>query len=783
MVVGLLGGVVGLGAAGALAKLAGKMPRALADTRLTTLNIGTARAVALPAYGEYTYEKKNEQDSTWWLFYGRDEESGYDGYTLTLKDAKITDYAGPEGIYADGDLHIRLLGINEIGWGAKDYPACAVCFGGDLLITGAGILKVAAKESAAAGTRGNLFLYGNMQLEGKEAIRLDEGKCYFEAGTVELAGKVKLAEMQTGTGVEVLAAKDPAGRYLDQPQLRYNTFYARGGEIHTVKIGDTVETPVFSPEPGSEVEAGEEIAIISPTWGAQITYSTDGSDPFAAGQPYEAPVSAREGLQLKAGASLKGLKNSPVAEASYAVRRHTLTWMLGDEKLAEASLCCQDAITAPEVPEKEGHSFAGWNMAPEVMPAEDLTVKGRYKPNRYTFTCMLEGQVYARESYVYGTSVKQPASPARFGNSFSGWGEIPAKMPAQDVTLKGRFVPKRFRFCCLLDGEVYAADQYGYGSSVKTPASPAKIGYDFSGWGEIPKKMPAEDVTLSGTFIVHEHTLTYILDGDVIQTETLPFGAPLTLLPAPEKEGHTFSGWSRLPSTMPDENVTVSGSFTVKTYQVTWLVNGTVYAQASVQYGEALPVQTKPEQEGHTFAGWDDQPEVMPAENLTLAATLTPNKYILAAWIGDALYAKDSYVYGTSVKVPASPAKTGYVFSGWGEVPAKMPAQDVTLKGNWSRRKYRFSCILEGKTYASDLYPYEGKIKSPANPARIGYTFSGWSAIPATMPSADVEVTGSFAVNSYQVTYKVDGEVYKEETAAYGAAIKPAEAPDKESDV
>ena len=90
----LLGGVIGLGAAGALAGIARKMPRALADTRLTALNIGGAKAVALPAYGEYTYEKKNEEDSAWWLYYGRDEES----FQVRM-GAVIDDHAEIDGFF------------------------------------------------------------------------------------------------------------------------------------------------------------------------------------------------------------------------------------------------------------------------------------------------------------------------------------------------------------------------------------------------------------------------------------------------------------------------------------------------------------------------------------------------------------------------------------------------------------------------------------------------------------------------------------------------------------
>ncbi|MBO4371821.1 MAG: T9SS type A sorting domain-containing protein, partial [Bacteroidales bacterium] len=48
------------------------------------------------------------------------------------------------------------------------------------------------------------------------------------------------------------------------------------------------------------------------------------------------------------------------------------------------------------------------------------------------------------------------------------------------------------------------------------------------------------------------------VDGKV---ETVEYGTTLTLRANPQKEGYTFSGWSGLPETMPDENVTVTGSW------------------------------------------------------------------------------------------------------------------------------------------------------------------------------------------------------------------------------
>ena len=65
--------------------------------------------------------------------------------------------------------------------------------------------------------------------------------------------------------------------------------------------------------------------------------------------------------------------------------------------------------------------------------------------------------------------------------------------------------------------------------------------------------------------------------------------------------------------------------------------------------------------------------------------------------------------------------------------------------------------IVDGEKYKSyDIEEGESITPEPA-PTKEGYTFSGWSEIPATMPADDVIVTGTFEVNKYDLTYSVDG--------------------------
>ena len=62
-----------------------------------------------------------------------------------------------------------------------------------------------------------------------------------------------------------------------------------------------------------------------------------------------------------------------------------------------------------------------------------------------------------------------------------------------------------------------------------------------------------------------KYTLTYKVDDEVYSMYKLIEGAVITPEEAPVKAGYEFSGWSEIPATMPAEDVTVTGSFTLLT--------------------------------------------------------------------------------------------------------------------------------------------------------------------------------------------------------------------------
>ena len=287
-------------------------------------------------------------------------------------------------------------------------------------------------------------------------------------------------------------------------------------------------------------------------------------------------------------------------------------------------------ITPPANPTREGYTFIGWEPAlPETMPIGGLAVKAQWVINKYTLTYVIDGQEYSKSEVEYNATITQLDDPVREGYTFSGWSEIPATMPAHDVEVTGSFTVNSYTLTYIVDGNAYKTLTVDYGTAITPEAEPTKEGYTFSGWSEIPATMPANDVEVSGSFTVNSYTLTYIVDGNAYKTLTVDYGTAITPEAEPTKEGYTFSGWSEIPAAMPAHDVEVTGSFTVNSYTLTYIVDGNAYKTLTVDYGTAITPEAEPTKEGYTFSGWSEIPATMPAHDVEVTGSFIQNIYIL----------------------------------------------------------------------------------------------------------------------------------------------------------
>ena len=466
---------------------------------------------------------------------------------------------------------------------------------------------------------------------------------------------------------------------------------------------------------------------------------------------------------------------------SFAVNTYTLTYMLDGEVYKTESYAYGSAVTAIATPVKEGYTFGGWSGVPATMPAGDVTVNGSFAVNTYTLTYMLDSEVYKTESYAYGSAVTAIAAPTKDGYTFSGWIGLPATMPAKDVTVVGSFVTNGYTITYVVDGEVYKTLVYEYGSTIIAEPIPTKEGYTFNGWSGLPATMPANDVTVSGTFTINKYLVTFKIGDEVIYSEALEYGATIVVPEAPEREGYTFDGWGEVAETVPARDVTYEGSYSANSYKLTYMVDGEKYREETVAYGTVLTAIDAPEKEGHTFSGWSGLPATMPANDVTVSGSFTINKYLVTFKIGDTVVSSESLEYGTAIVAPEASEKEGHTFNGWGKVAETVPAHDVTYEGSYSVNSYTLTYMVDGEKYWEGTVAYGTALTALEAPTKRGYTFSGWSGLPATMPANDVTVSGSFTIERYTVTfYDWDGTVLKVETVAWGQAATPPADPTRE---
>ena len=305
-----------------------------------------------------------------------------------------------------------------------------------------------------------------------------------------------------------------------------------------------------------------------------------------------------------------------------------------------------------------------------------------------------------------------------------------------------------------------------YGTEITAPDNPTRKGYTFKGWDkEIPKTMPAENITVKAQWKINQYTIAFDTNGGSnIAPITQDYGTEITAPDKPTRKGYTFKGWDKeIPETMPAENITVKAQWEINQYTITFDTNGgSEIAPITQDYGTEITAPDNPTRKGYTFKGWDKEiPETMPAENITVKAQWEINQYTIAFDTnGGSEIAPITQDYGTEITAPDKPTRKGYTFKGWDkEIPETMPAENITVKAQWEINQYTIAFDTNG---GSEIAPitqdYGTEITAPDNPTRKGCTFKGWyKEIPKTMPAENITVKAQWEINQYTIAFDTNG--------------------------
>ena len=294
------------------------------------------------------------------------------------------------------------------------------------------------------------------------------------------------------------------------------------------------------------------------------------------------------------------------------------------------------------------------------------------------------------------------------------------------------------------------------------PVGPTETGYTFGGWyqeegcstpftfGESGTEVSA-DMTLYAKWTANNYYITYKDKGDDVAYS----GSNIGSLPATHtydaatelvdgvKTGYTFDGWfansdctgdavTSLGATDYTDDITLYAKWTINQYTVSFNSNGgSAVASITQDYNSAVAAPADPTKTGYAFAGWTPAvPSIMPAENTECVAQWTINQYTVSFDSnGGSEVSSITQDYNSAVTAPADPTKTGYTFDGWSPaVPSTMPAENVECVAQWTINSYDVTFDLQG--HGDPMYQtidYNGTVTEPSPaPSEENYTFGGW---------------------------------------------------------
>ena len=615
--------------------------------------------------------------------------------------------------------------------------------------------KAAAEAKQAEANFDKTYTAESRQALADALAKDVSGRKYTQQGEVDAAAK---AINDAVTALELMTYKA--------------TFYVDGAEykVVTAKVGE---------------------AIAKPDDPSKTGYVFTGWDP-------EVGTMGTEDISFNAKFS--------AGEVSYTVE----TYVMGlDGQYGAAETKTVPATTGAAVsvePEaREGFTVADNSVLSGVVAADSsLVLKVYYSRNQYKLSVDgVESDVY------YGAALNIAAPAAREGFTFTGWNvEVPANMPASDLTLVSQWSENDADYTAY--NAAVAAAKAKQGEENYDKMYTAETRYALAGALAIDvagKKYSEQSVVDAATKAINDavaalEVMTYnaIFTVDGAQYEVVPtkVGEQIVAPKDPAKEGYVFKGWDKEVGKMGVEDITFAAQFeeasgiayTVEVY--TMDVNGNYgAAETKTLYGttDAEVTADTTAAEGFTF---DES-----AANVVSGTVAADGSLVLKVYFARNQYkltvdgAESEVYYGAALDIATPAAREGYTFIGWNvDVPATMPASDLTLVSQWSENDADYTAYnaavaaaqaKKAETDYDKTYTAESRAALDAALAEkvSGKKYSEQSVVDAAAKAIN-DAVASLEVMTYNATFYVDGAEYRVVPTKVGEQIIAPENPAKE---
>ena len=311
-----------------------------------------------------------------------------------------------------------------------------------------------------------------------------------------------------------------------------------------------------------------------------------------------------------------------------------------------------------------------------------------------------------------------PADPTKEGYTFDGWFDGETKITAETVvtgniaaTAKFTLIPPTQYAVTFKDGETTVDTvMVNKGETVtaeKMPKAPEKTGYTFKGWfiGEdefTGDTVVNDNITVTAVYEINKYTVTFKDGENELGKADVDYNTAIGAanMPAdPTKEGYTFDGWydgetKITAETVVTGNITATAKFDVKSYQVTFDIDGTTEKVVTINYGDKIgdEMPADPVKEGYVFKGWFNGEEEITKDTEVKGSFTATAKFeekvpenftVTFVSDGKTVYMAD-ILEGTTIgdaNIPNDRVKDGYTFKGWFNGDDEVKA-DTTVTGS-----------------------------------------------------------------------------------------------------
>lgn len=231
------------------------------------------------------------------------------------------------------------------------------------------------------------------------------------------------------------------------------------------------------------------------------------------------------------------VKNGDTVYVKWAINKYTVTFMDGEKVLETfTNVPHGSAVTAPEVPKKDGKTFKGWDKDFSNVTS-DLTINAVYDVHTFTVTFKDGEKVIETQTVEYEAAATAPdtarLSPPE-GMHFAEWDKDFSKV-TEDIEVSAVYELNEYTVI-FKNGETTITRKVKHGFAATPPNVYDTATEKFVGWDKSFDNVTS-DLIVNAKLEKQKYTLTFIDHNDQeIHKKVLEWGAPV------EEEYYTANG-------------------------------------------------------------------------------------------------------------------------------------------------------------------------------------------------------------------------------------------------